>query len=625
MGATKVTRRGLLAGAAASGIGAATARGSLLSGLLTLDYDVVVVGAGGAGMSAALGALRANPNAKVAVLDAKPTHGGTTFRSGGWLWIPNNSDMRAAGIVDPKPDALAYMARLSHPDVYDPGAPRLGLAQRHYEQLAAYYDNASEIFDYYRQTKLLPWEAVRWVKFPWNADPLHLEGTFTPDYHPELPENVAAHGRSVTTKVFDPTGLTRGAQVPDLNYGASLAGIYLAEWLFYSCLTRGVDFHFATRALDLLVTQSAGRKIVSGVVGSTMLYDITTPIQTTFRARKGVVLASGGFSKNAATLSANFNGPNAFSGGGCAVTSAKGDVVDIAARYGFALENMHNAWNIENVYEQYKLDPDSLTQLNYLLFQAYWLNGDSMISVNRKAQRVVNEKLNYNDRTAVHFQSPDNKFLFNIFDQHTFDHYIVGVGGQVTPLINTIIGPACSTEQLRDLILQRAARYPDVRAFGLAADFAASLDATIARFNTFARGGVDEDFHRGETAIDIWWHAFSLYFENVETGNVTLLKDPISANVDENGVRYPNVTMRPMKPPYYAVILSSGLQDTKGGPAIDAGARVLDTNFNPVTGLYGAGNAIGSPAGAGYWGAGGTLGPAVVFGHIAGRNAALRA
>src|SRR5439155_12292266 len=157
--------------------------------------------------------------------------------------------------------------------------------------------------------------------------------------------------------------------------------------------------------------------------------------------------------------------------------------------------------------------------------------------------------------------------------------------------------------QLRDFLLARMRRDRALAAFGLAPDFASALEGTLARFNGFAREGVDRDFHRGETTIEIWWHALSLYFENVATPVPGVgIQDPISANVDEHGRPYPNVTMRPLRPPYFAVVLSSGLQDTKGGPAIDASGRMLDRVGRPVAGLYGAGNCIGSPAGAGYWG-----------------------
>jgi ribulose 1,5-bisphosphate synthetase/thiazole synthase len=623
----RITRRTLVTEAAAFGIAASTAAGRSRRALTAPDktrYDVVVVGAGAAGLAAALGARRADPSCTVAVLEAKPDPGGTSFRSGGRLWIPNNSDMRAAGFHDPKDMALRYMARLAYPRRYDPDHRTLGLEPRHLAQLAAYYDRGAEILDYYRVSGILKWEAERWRRFPWNADPLHLEGTFMPDYHPELAEDVPKRGRTVTTRLFDPTTASDHVTTPDPNYGASLAGVDLVQWLFAAALRAGVQFDFDTRVVDVIATRGRRGRSVTGVHAATSVADTTLPLERRYRATRGVVFASGGFSKSAAKLRQRFVGNRAFTGGGCAVTSAVGDLVDVAQRHGLMLENMDQAWLIENVYEQYKLDPDSRLTPNYLFFQAYWLNGDSMIVVNRRGVRVVDEKLNYNDRTRAH-QHPDNRFLFCVFDEHCLQHYFIGLGGAITPFVQTMAGPARDAAQLRAQLLDRMHGDRELAAFGLAPEFARGFDATLARFNQFARDGVDRDFHRGDTSIEIWWHAFSLFFENVSTGIPGVgIQDPISANVDEQGRPYPNVTMRPLRAPFYAVILSSGLQDTKGGPAIDASGRMLDLAGRPVPGLYGAGNCIGSPAGAGYWGAGGTIGPAVVFGHIAGEHAARR-
>src|SRR5688572_12129863 len=120
----------------------------------------------------------------------------------------------------------------------------------------------------------------------------------------------------------------------------------------------------------------------------------------------------------------------------------------------------------------------------------------------------------------------------------------------------------------------------------------------MARFDGFARAGVDEDFHRGESPIEVKWNGAGR---------------PGSANP----------TMAPFSGgPYHCVILGAGAFDTNGGPRIDTRARVLDVTGSPIPGLYGAGNCIASVAGQSYWGPGGTIGPALTFGYIAGLHAA---
>ena len=134
----------------------------------------------------------------------------------------------------------------------------------------------------------------------------------------------------------------------------------------------------------------------------------------------------------------------------------------------------------------------------------------------------------------------------------------------------------------------------------LASDFTANLKATVERFNGFAATGVDLDFHRGETPIEPAWQGPS------------------------RGA--PNRTMTALSSsgPYYALLLGAGVLDTCGGPVIDPHGRVLRTDGAAIPGLYGAGNCVASPTGQGYFGAGGTIGPAIVFGYLAGAHAAGR-
>jgi 3-oxosteroid 1-dehydrogenase len=136
----------------------------------------------------------------------------------------------------------------------------------------------------------------------------------------------------------------------------------------------------------------------------------------------------------------------------------------------------------------------------------------------------------------------------------------------------------------------------------LAPDFTTNLGDTLDRWARMSDLGIDQDFARGGTST-----------ERRRSGA------PRTPDM-------PNPTMHAFSDdgPYYAVVLVPGTLDTKGGPRIDSSARLLSSDGEPVPGLYGAGNAIASPAGQAYWAGGTTLGLAVTFGWIAGVDAAGR-
>ena len=146
------------------------------------EFDVVVVGSGGAALSAAAGALGAGGS--VLVCEKAPVHGGTTACSGGVAHIYANALMAAAGIEDPRPEALAYMARVAYPGSYDPEAPRLGLLADDYELLTTYYDRGAEVLQ-----RLAALGAVK-MEAPWKA----WDGQPFPDYY-DFEENRAIRGR----------------------------------------------------------------------------------------------------------------------------------------------------------------------------------------------------------------------------------------------------------------------------------------------------------------------------------------------------------------------------------------------------------------------------------------------
>jgi hypothetical protein len=130
----------------------------------------------------------------------------------------------------------------------------------------------------------------------------------------------------------------------------------------------------------------------------------------------------------------------------------------------------------------------------------------------------------------------------------------------------------------------------------LSDDFLRNLDATIKRFDGFAKTGADADFHRGERIVE------------------KLFNGPVSKKADQK-----NETMYPLSPkgPYYAALIVAGNLDTKGGPKTNSHGQVLDVSGTPIKGLYGVGNCVASASARAYWAGGGTLGPIIAFAYRA--------
>ena len=79
-------------------------------------------------------------------------------------------------------------------------------------------------------------------------------------------------------------------------------------------------------------------------------------------------------------------------------------------------------------------------------------------------------------------------------------------------------------------------------------------------------------------------------------------------------------TMRAFEGTLYALPLQPSVLNTQGGPRRNAKAQVLDTNGEPISGLFSAGECGG--VNAFYYQGGGNVAECLVFGKIAGENAA---
>ncbi|MFN0095406.1 MAG: FAD-binding protein [Dehalococcoidia bacterium] len=538
-----------------------------------LEVDVAVLGSGGSALTAAV--VASDQGASVAILERARTVGGTTAISGGIAWIPNNPHQALHGIQDSREAALEYLQSLS-----------LGVMDM--ELAAAFVDNGPAMVEYI--------EAHTPLKF-------HLAEGY-PDYHPENPGGLPAGGRSLDPDLYPYSELGSWAdkvncQGTDIHPQAPVVPITLVESmekgipdaatlaerssrqlrgmghavvgpLLRACLDREIPPSLGVRAVELVREREA-------VVGIRCERDGADYF---VKARQGVILATGGFEWNAELVRSFLRGPLT---GPASPPENEGDALIMAMEAGAALGNMSEAWWMPTIPipgETVRGKP-----LYRLCLSERTLPGS--ILVNRRGQRFANEAANYNDiGRAFHTFDPQEFTFLNspawlVFDHDFFEKYPIAGYRPATNAPDGLIRTGATIEALAsDLGLDPA-----------------SLASTIARFNGFVERGVDGDFKRGESAYD-------------------------SYNGDRTQPA-PFTTLGKLeRPPFHALQIVSGALGTKGGPKTDAAGRVLDPRGRPIKGLFAAGNAMAGATGMVYGGAGGTIGPGMTFGFLAGKTAA---
>ena len=524
-------------------------------GKFDAEFDIIAVGSGVAGLATALFS-RWHGN-KVLVLEKASELGGTTRKAAFWYWVPNNAAMRAAGTKDPKKDCIAYMARLSRPEIYNSKAPRFGVPEWEYSQYEAIYDNASTA------TELLSKKGALEYR--------HCD--FVPDYWAELPEDKASKGRVLLPK--------------DARETMSDGGEVAIKTMSAAAKRDGVDVRIGHR-VQRVIKNAAGEVI--GVEAD------TAKGKKRFLARKAVVFCSGGFTHNV-ELRKNFVAAPIY--GGCAARSNEGDFVYIASAVGAQLRNMNYAWMCPIVFEKaIAKDPG--------LIGTFSPSGDSMIYVNKEGHRVANEKLAYNEMAQTFFQwdgargEYPNLLLIAVWDQRSQDNsasdeygrFIVPRGTDDAHVIK-----GATLAALSEAIGKRLARYESVTGgLKLAPEFEKTLGATIEQFNGFAAGGKDFDFGRGERQVELLF-------------NGSVASSPSA----------PNPTMFPISEqgPYYGALLTGGTLDTKGGPKTNVSGQLVDDQDQPIKGLYGVGNCVASASARAYWAGGATIGPILALAYLA--------
>ncbi|AVH23998.1 FAD-binding protein [Nocardia cyriacigeorgica] len=501
------------------------------------EVDVLVAGSGG-GLAGAYTAAR--EGLTVAVVEATDKFGGTTaYSGGGGMWFPCNPVLRRAGTDDTIDDALTYY----HAVVGD-RTPR--------ELQETYVRRGGDLIEYLESDEHFAFEMLPWPDYFGKAPKARLDGQRHIMPTP-LPASALGEMREQLRGPLDTDRL--GAPLPDMLIGGqALIGRFLLALSSYP----DVRLYLNTPLVDLVVEDGA-------VVGA-----ITEREGKPFaiRARKGVVLAAGGFEQND-ELRKHYGVPGeARDTMGPWGNQGKAHKAGIAA--GADTDLMDQAWWSPGL-----THPDGRSAF------ALWFTGG--IFVGQDGKRFVNESAPYDRLGRDIIGKLDDGSL-------TLPYWMIydDKEGEVPPVKATNVSMVEPEKYVAAGLWHTADTLPELaEKIGVPAE---ALVATVQRFNSFVETGVDPDFGRGDEAYD---RAFS--------GG-----EPPLVSIEQG--------------PFHAAAFGISDLGTKGGLRTDSAARVLARDGEPIPGLYAAGNTMAAVSGTVYPGGGNPIGASMLFSHLAVRD-----
>jgi len=516
-----------------------------------ITVDVLIVGTGASGMATAVTA--AAQGLDVLVVEKEPRFGGTTARSGGWLWIPGTRLATEQGIKEPPGAAKTY---LKHETTTHFSEKRVDV----------FLENGPKAIDFFTKNTC--------VQF--DMPPIF------PDYHAEIPGGQPG-GRSMVTRPFD--GRELGVRVkqlapplPELTVFGMMLGSGPEIRHFMRAFRSLTSFIYVTKRLtkhflDVLkhgrgMTLTNGNALAGRLAKAAMDLDIpvwlSSPVKSLvtehsgvsgaviehegkpvlIRAKQGVVLACGGFPHDIERRKQLF--PHAA------------------------------AWVPASITTR----PDgSKGVMPHFIDRAK----PGVIAVTPKGRRFTNEGNSYHDFVQAMVKACEGEAEVSAWllcDHTALRKYGLGC---VAPF------PLPIGRHLRSGYLKRGATLAELA--GKLDIAPATLEATVAEFNAHAKSGDDPAFGKGSKAY------------NRYQGDASVTPNPCVAPLEHA--------------PYYAIRLVIGDIGTFAGLVTDETTRVLDASDKPIKGLYAVGNDAASVMGGNYPGAGITLGPALTFGYVA--------